>query len=49
VTFSFGRALQDPALAAWGGSDPGAAQAALATQLAEAGAAVAPGALAVTA
>jgi fructose-bisphosphate aldolase class I len=30
LTFSYGRALQDPALAAWGGADTGAGQAALA-------------------
>ncbi|MEW6472451.1 MAG: class I fructose-bisphosphate aldolase [Actinomycetota bacterium] len=33
LTFSFGRALQDPALAAWGGSDVAAGQAALADRL----------------
>ena len=30
LTFSFGRALQDPALVAWGGTNAGAGQAALA-------------------
>lgn len=34
LTFSFGRALQDPALLAWGGKDPAAAQTALASRVA---------------
>jgi fructose-bisphosphate aldolase class I len=39
LTFSYGRALQDPALLAWGGRDVSAGQAALATRIAETGAA----------